>query len=95
MRPRHNRWLVLLALVALVYATTAFLAHTHEHDERGAEAIHCDLCLQFTKSAGAASAPAALAAHGGEAVHAAAPAARPRPERRVRAHPPSAPPFIA
>jgi hypothetical protein len=53
MRPRHPRLIALFALVALFFATTAYVTHglqdgTFQHDN-----TQCDLCLQFSGSAGA------------------------------------------
>lgn len=54
MRPRHPRLIALFALVALLFATTAYVAHgfqdgaVQKHDN-----TQCDLCLQFSGTAGA------------------------------------------
>jgi hypothetical protein len=60
-RSLRTRLVSLVASLALVAATCAFLWHVHpegSHHER--DAIHCDLCLQLDRVAGpAAVVPAA------------------------------------
>lgn len=59
----RTRLVAILALVALLCATTAMLVHGHEPGAPH-EAIHCDLCLQFGGNVGAAPARPALAVPG-------------------------------
>jgi hypothetical protein len=62
MRPCHPRLIALFALVALMFATTSYVVHgfqdgaVQQHDS-----TQCDLCLQFSGTAGA---PADLALPG-------------------------------
>lgn len=53
-RFRHNRAIALFALIALFFATTAYVAHGYEHDISSSphSVAHCDLCLHFTGTAG-------------------------------------------
>jgi hypothetical protein len=58
-RFRHNRAVALFALIALFFATTAYVAHGYEHDiSSSSHAVaHCDLCLHFSGTAGTPAAP--------------------------------------
>jgi hypothetical protein len=54
MRPRHPRLIALFALVALAFATTAYVAHGFQDGTvRQHASVQCDLCLQFSGTAGA------------------------------------------
>jgi hypothetical protein len=50
--PRRHRLFALFALVALFFATTAYMAHGFDGTPRH-ENTQCDLCLQFSGTAGA------------------------------------------
>jgi hypothetical protein len=54
-RFRHKGIVALFALVALLFATTAYVAHGYQHDlaQSTHSVAHCDLCLQFNGTAGA------------------------------------------
>jgi len=54
---RPDRRVVWLALVALFLATTAFTAHAFADKGLQHEVTACDLCLQFSGSAGPPDAP--------------------------------------
>jgi hypothetical protein len=53
-RFRHKGVLALFALVALLFATTAYVAHGYQHELAGSPhtIAHCDLCLHFSGTAG-------------------------------------------
>lgn len=54
-RLRHNRLVALVALLALCFATTAYVSHgfTHKAGTPPAhKAAQCDVCLQLNGSAG-------------------------------------------
>lgn len=53
MRPRHPRLIVLFALVALFFATTVFISHGLQGGTVQHDTTQCDLCLQFSGTAGA------------------------------------------
>src|SRR5687768_9463527 len=61
-RFRHNRALALFALLALFFATTAYVAHGYQHDASTSthSVAHCDLCLHFSGTAGTPAAPQAV-----------------------------------
>ena len=52
MRSRHPRLIALLALVALFFATTAYVAHGFQDGTVQHNNAQCDLCLQLSGSAG-------------------------------------------
>jgi hypothetical protein len=54
-RFRHKGIVALFALVALLFATTAYVAHGYQHElaKSTHPVVHCDLCLQFSGTAGA------------------------------------------
>ena len=58
-RSRFNRLAALAAIVALVFATSAYLAHGYGTQALPHKSAHCDLCLQF--NGGSAAAPPASA----------------------------------
>jgi len=59
MRRSFPRQLVaLFAVLALLLATTAYVSHIHAAGGQLNQAAHCDLCLQFTGTAGASTLPA-------------------------------------
>jgi len=53
-RYRHKGIVALFALVALLFATTAYVAHGYQHElaQSTHSVAHCDLCLQFSGTAG-------------------------------------------
>jgi hypothetical protein len=53
-RFRHNRLLAALALLALLFATSAYAVHGFQHELPLSQhsTAHCDLCLQFSGTAG-------------------------------------------
>jgi hypothetical protein len=53
MRSRHPRLIALFALVALFFATTTYVAHGLQDGTVQHDTTQCDLCLQFSGSAGA------------------------------------------
>jgi hypothetical protein len=55
MRPRHPRLIALFALVALFFATTAYVVHGFQDGNFQHDQTQCDLCLQFSGTAGAPS----------------------------------------
>jgi hypothetical protein len=58
-RFRHKGIVALFALVALLFATTAYVAHGYQHElaKSPQPVAHCDLCLQFSGTAGAPEHP--------------------------------------
>ena len=52
MRSRHPRLIVLLALVALFFATTAYVAHGFQDGTVRHNTAQCDLHLQLSGAAG-------------------------------------------
>jgi hypothetical protein len=58
-RFRHKGLLALFALVALMVASTAYVAHglTHDKPLSTHSSVECDLCLQFAGTAGAPEHP--------------------------------------
>jgi type IV secretory pathway protease TraF len=61
MRRSLPRQLVaLFAVLALVLATTAYESHIHGAGGKINPSAHCDLCLQFTGTAGASTLPVPL-----------------------------------
>jgi hypothetical protein len=61
-RSSHNRLVALLALVALLLASTAYVAHGYTHDKPFSPhtSAQCDLCLHFSGTASAPDQPAYL-----------------------------------
>ena len=57
-RLRQNRFIAVLATFALFLATSAYLSHGYSPDSPAHDYSHCDLCLQFTGTAGPTVAPA-------------------------------------
>jgi hypothetical protein len=53
-RSRHNRLVALFALVALLFASTAYVVHGFQHDRPLSQhsSTQCDLCLHFSGTAG-------------------------------------------
>jgi hypothetical protein len=53
-RFRHNRLLAALALLALLFATSAYAVHGFKHELPLSQhsTAHCDLCLHFSGTAG-------------------------------------------
>jgi hypothetical protein len=53
-RFRQNRLVAALALLALLFATTAYVAHGFQHELPLSQhsTAHCDLCLHFSGTAG-------------------------------------------
>jgi hypothetical protein len=58
-RFRHNRLVVLLALLALLFASSAYVVHGFQHDKplSSHNSNQCDLCLHFSGTAGAPDHP--------------------------------------
>src|SRR5688572_14630455 len=54
-RFRHKGIVALFALVALLFATTAYVAHGYQHELASSphSIAQCDLCLHFSGTAGA------------------------------------------
>jgi hypothetical protein len=48
----HKRCIALVACVALLVATTGFLAHGYRTDGKHHDETRCEFCAQFTGSAG-------------------------------------------
>jgi hypothetical protein len=96
-RYRHKGVVALFALVALLFATTAYVAHGYQHElaQSTHPVAHCDLCLQFSGTAGAPEHPAAL---GKLPLAAFVPAVAETPRFASRKHPtnclPRAPPAL-
>jgi hypothetical protein len=59
-RSRHNRLGALVALLALLFATTAYVSHGSDHSVPLPQhsSAQCDLCLHFSGTAGAPDHPA-------------------------------------
>lgn len=57
---RSTRRIAFLAAAALLFATTAYLAHGYGDSARPHDGVRCDLCVQFSGTAGAFSAPAII-----------------------------------
>jgi hypothetical protein len=57
---RHNRLVALWALLALLFAGTAYVVHGFDSEKPLSQhsATHCDLCLHFSGTAGAPDHPA-------------------------------------
>ena len=96
-RFRHKGIVALFALVALLFATTTYVAHGYQHEL--AQSTHsvaqCDLCLQFSGTAGA---PVHADLLGKPPLQAFAPAVCETPRFSSRKHPtnclPRAPPAL-
>ncbi len=94
---RHNRVVALFALLALLFAGTAYVVHGLDHQGSLAQHAyaHCDLCLHFSGTAGAPE-HAALAGYPPAPV--VAPAATETPQFTSHVHPtnrlPRAPPAL-
>jgi hypothetical protein len=59
-RLRHmhtHRLVALLAIVALLFAMTAYAAHLHHPGAKADENTHCELCLQLGSTGGPAAPP--------------------------------------
>jgi len=56
---RYNRVVALFALLALLFASSAYVVHGLQHDKPLSthNAVHCDLCLHFSGTAGAPDHP--------------------------------------
>jgi hypothetical protein len=52
----HHRRIAFFAVAALLFATTAFLAHGYGDGVKPHDNVKCELCLHFSGSAGAPSA---------------------------------------
>ena len=57
---RRNRRIALIAVAALLFASTAYLTHGYGDGASSHSTAQCDLCLQFSGSAGAPSATAVV-----------------------------------
>ncbi len=96
-RYRHNRVIALFALLALLFAGTAYVVHGLDHDKPLSQHAfnHCDLCLHFSGTAGAPDHPALV---GNPPAPAVAPAATETPQFASHPHPtnrlPRAPPAL-
>jgi hypothetical protein len=96
-RFRHKGMVALFALVALLFVTTAYVAHGYQHElaQSTHPVVHCDLCLQFS---GAAGAPAHPGLAGKPPTEAFAPAVAETPRFASHEHPthrlPRAPPAL-
>jgi hypothetical protein len=55
---RHNRLVALFALLALLFASTAYVAHGFDQPLSQHAAGQCDLCLHFSGTAGTPDHPA-------------------------------------
>jgi hypothetical protein len=56
-RSRPRQLVALLAVLALLLATTAYVSHIHGAGGKLEENTHCDLCLQFSGTGGPAALP--------------------------------------
>lgn len=96
-RFRHNRVIALFALLALLFAGTAYVVHGLDHDKPLSQHTftHCDLCLHFSGTAGAPEHPALV---GNPPAPVVAPAAIETPQFTSHPHPtnrlPRAPPAL-
>ena len=94
---RHNRAVALFALLALLFAGTAYVVHGLEHEKPLSEHAytHCDLCLHFSGTAGAPEHPAIV---GHPPAPVVASAATEKPQFTSHVHPtnrlPRAPPAL-
>jgi hypothetical protein len=96
-RFRHKGILALFALVALLFATTAYVEHGYQHELANSphSIAQCDLCLHFSGTAGA---PVHTDLPGKPPLEAFAPAVIETPRFSSRKHPtnrlPRAPPAL-
>jgi len=92
---RPTRLLSLLAALALLFATTAYLSHVHHASDGVAGGKYCGLCLQLGGTAGPARRPAVAMGSHPAVVAVVLPAAEPVPVLRVpRAHRSRGPPIL-
>lgn len=59
-RSLPRQLIALFAVLALLLATTAYVSHIHAAGGKLNPRAHCDLCLQFTGTAGASTLPALI-----------------------------------
>jgi hypothetical protein len=85
-RYRHNRVVALFALLALLFAGTAYVVHGLDHTTPLSQHAfaHCDLCLHFSGTAGA---PENLASPGTPPAPLVGSAAPETPQFTAHAHP--------
>jgi hypothetical protein len=57
LRSRPRQFVALIAVLALLLATTAYVSHIHGAGGQLEESAHCDLCLQFGGTGGPSTLP--------------------------------------